>query len=120
MVSLFPLLYFGMGIFMVMAGFAAPNAPGQNAPGLGQMVPFFVVGGVFMTIGGILAFCGLIMAILIIVSGRRMMARKSYGFCITMAGIECVFMPLGTILGILTVTLLAQHDVKESFAIKEL
>ena len=119
LISCFPLLYFMIGVFMVVAGFAAPNAPGQSEPGVGQMAPFFVVGGVFMTIGGLIALTGLTVAIMIIITGRRLRKRKSYGFCLTMGAIECLFMPLGTILGVLTVILLANHDVKESFLIKD-
>lgn len=115
LISCLPLLYLGIGLFMIMAGFAAPNAPGQDSPGVGQMAPFFVVGGVFMTIGGIMALIGFSIAILIIIMGSKLRARKHYGFCITIAAIECIFMPLGTILGILTVILLADQSVKRNF-----
>ena len=100
---------------MVLAGFAVPTPSGHSGPDAGQVVPFFVVGGVFMAIGGFLALIGLTISMLIIVMGWRLIARKSYRFCITMAAIECVFMPLGTILGILTIFLLADQSVKESF-----
>ena len=115
LISSLPMLYVIFGVFMVMGGFAAPNAPGQSEPGMGQMVPFFAIGGVFITIGGVLVLIGFTLAICIILAGRRMMRKRRYGFCLTMAAIECLFMPFGTILGILTIFLLANHDIKGSF-----
>jgi hypothetical protein len=115
LVSCIPGLYLLFGLFMIMAGFATANAPAQNPPGFGQILPFFVVGGVFITISGAMVLIGFTLAFFIIITGRKLMGRRHYGFCLTMAAIECLFMPLGTILGVLTIILISHHDLKEAF-----
>jgi hypothetical protein len=39
-----------------------------------------------------------------------------YWFALTMACIECLFIPFGTILGVFTIIVLSRESVKELFA----
>lgn len=112
LVSCLPLLYVIIGSFMVIAGF---YPPGNGTPGAGETLPFFVVGGVFLTIGGFLCLIGMTVAFCVLVCARRLKKKVKYHYCLTVAAIECFFMPLGTIIGVLTIVLLAQQDIKESF-----
>jgi hypothetical protein len=41
--------------------------------------------------------------------------RKHYTFCLVMAGVECLFMPFGTVLGVFTILVLNRQTVKELF-----
>jgi len=36
-------------------------------------------------------------------------------FCLVMAGVECIFTPFGTVLGVLTIIVLVRPSVKELF-----
>jgi hypothetical protein len=38
--------------------------------------------------------------------------------CFAMAGVECIFMPFGTVLGVFTILVLNRQSVKELFAPK--
>jgi hypothetical protein len=58
---------------------------------------------------------GLTMAILILINGRCLAQRKHYTFCQVMSGVECLFMPLGTILGVFTLVVLSRPSVKPLF-----
>jgi hypothetical protein len=48
-------------------------------------------------------------------AGRRLGQRRSYTFCFIVACILCLFMPLGTVLGVFTILLLVQPRVKATF-----
>lgn len=111
LVSCLPLLYVLIGSLMVIAGFYPPGKGGA-----GETMPFFVVGGVFLTVGGILCTIGLILAICVLACARRLYKKRKYVYCLTIAAVECLFFPFGTIIGVLTIVLLANHDIKESFS----
>ncbi len=36
-------------------------------------------------------------------------------FCLVVAGVECAFMPFGTVLGVFTIAVLMRESVKELF-----
>jgi hypothetical protein len=55
------------------------------------------------------------LATLIMITGCKLAKMKSYLFCIVIAGVECIFMPIGTVLGVLTIILLSRPSVKELF-----
>ena len=55
------------------------------------------------------------MAGLTYVAGRRLGERRSYTFCLVIAGVLCLFMPLGTVLGVFTIVVLQRPSVKALF-----
>jgi hypothetical protein len=65
--------------------------------------------------GSLFILGGWTLAILMIVAGRKLARRASRLFCLVVAGIECIFMPFGTILGIFTIIVLMKEPVKELF-----
>ena len=71
----------------------------------GIMVAFAVLGILF----------GWTVTILVLLAGRALAARRRRGFCIVVAAIECMMMPLGTILGIFTIIVLARPSVVALF-----
>ena len=72
--------------------------------------------GLFFVVFGLVAIVlGLILAIAIICSGRFLSQRKHYTFCLVMAGVECIFMPFGTVLGAFTLVVLLRESVKQLF-----
>jgi len=75
--------------------------------------PFF--GWIFALIGGIAVLSGWVFAVCLILAGRFLARRKRYLFCLVMAGISCMFVPFGTILGIFTIIILQRPAVREQF-----
>ena len=55
----------------------------------------------------------------IIAAGRRLKRRTSYTFCLVVAGIECILMPFGTVLGIFTIITLMKEPVKKLFSVNQ-
>lgn len=103
--SLFPLLHVGMGIAMLTGAF---DQPGPNPP-----PP--AVGWVFVIFGAGFILCGLAFAALLVLGGRRMRQRRSHTLCAVVAGVSCMFMPFGTILGVFALVLLLKPETKALF-----
>jgi hypothetical protein len=60
---------------------------------------------------------GLSYAIATIVSGRCLARRKWYGFSFTVAYIQCIYIPFGTILGIVTLNVLLRDSVRTLYGL---
>jgi hypothetical protein len=58
---------------------------------------------------------GLSLAICIAVAGRKLDRRTGHLYCLVIAGLECFFMPFGTVLGVLTILVLIRPSVKLMF-----
>jgi len=54
--------------------------------------------------------------ILDLVTGYCLMKRRARTFCMVMAGISCIAIPLGTILGVFTLIVLGRESVRRAFA----
>jgi hypothetical protein len=52
----------------------------------------------------------------IIAAGRKRSRRASRTFCLVGAGLECVLVPFGTVLGVFTIIMLMKESVKPLFA----
>ena len=73
------------------------------------------IGLVIMVFAGLVILAGWTLAALIAYAGRSLQTRKRYTFCLVMAGVECIFMPVGTVLGVFTMIVLVRDSVKELF-----
>ena len=80
----------------------------------GQGPPVFV-GWFFIAVAAFLMSLAWALAVCLLVVGRMLSCRKGYMFCLIVAGIECVFVPLGTILGVFTIIALMRPGVKRMF-----
>ncbi|MCL5036808.1 MAG: hypothetical protein M1269_06805 [Chloroflexi bacterium] len=67
---------------------------------------------------GLFIAAGIILAILLILGGYFLKKRKNYNFCFVIAILSCLFMPLGTILGVFTIIFLTRKTVKAMFEVK--
>ena len=92
--ALIPAIYLVMGLVMLLA----PAWFG----GSGQQPPAFV-GWILIILGGSLIVFGWTFAVCILTAGRFLAQRKHYTFCLVMAGVECLFMPFGVVLGVFTI-----------------
>lgn len=73
------------------------------------------IGFVFMAFALGFIFLGWTLAALMAFAGRSLAQRKRYTFCLIMGGVECLFMPVGTVLGVFTIIVLVRDSVKELF-----
>jgi hypothetical protein len=95
--------------FFIFAARHGTAKPGEELP------PEFL-GWIFALIGSVLFLIGLAMAICILIAGRALARCKRYSFALVMGGIECLFLPFGTILGVFTVVVLSRESVKALFS----
>jgi hypothetical protein len=107
--SLFGLLYAGIGLTaFTFAHAAPPTRPGQEPP------PEFV-GWIFAGFGlGFFAFFAAT-SVLCFMVARRLRQRRSRVFCMVVAGIDCISVPFGTLLGVFTFLVLGRPTVMRMF-----
>ena len=55
-------------------------------------------------------------AILNVISGVCLRARKGRTFSLVVAGINCLHIPLGTVLGVFTIVVLVRDSVREQYS----
>jgi len=102
------LIHVGIGIAMVVA----PDSFFKDGPGKGPPAGF---GWVFVGMGSIAVLFGWTLAGLMFTAGRSIRRRRRHTFCIVVAGVSCLFMPFGTILGVLSLIVLNRPSVKLLF-----
>ena len=98
-----PFIHFFMGLALATGMFPDTDAGART------------VGVVMAIIAGLIILAGWAFAALIAFAGRSLQTRKRYTFCLVMAGVECLFMPVGTVLGVFTIIVLVRDSVKELF-----
>lgn len=107
LLSLFPLIYFGMGLAM-MAGLGIEK-PGQFGP---LLAGCFVAG-----LGGLFLVFAVGYALALFLAARFLAERRRHTFCVVVAAISCSFTPLGTVLGVFTLIVLFRPSVKTLFGL---
>jgi hypothetical protein len=104
--SLFPIIHLVVGIAVVTGHLG-------NNHGSAPIPAFF--GWLFIVLAGTMMILGFALAICIFLAGRSLARRRHYMLCLVAAGVECTFMPFGTILGVFTIIVLQKPSVKELF-----
>jgi hypothetical protein len=103
--SIFVLLYMLMFTFI----FTRIGArPGMNMP------PAFI-GSIFGVIGVVLFLLMIGMAVMHCLTAMRLTEKRSRIFCMVVAVITCMSIPMGTLLGIWTLLVLSRPTVKQAF-----
>lgn len=105
--ALFPLIHLVIGVAILTGSFANGGADGEAR----------WIGGFFVAFAAVWILAGLTFAACVLFAGRNLARRTRYTFCIVMAGIECMFMPFGTVLGVLTIVVLMKEPVKALFGV---
>ncbi|MGL6289634.1 MAG: hypothetical protein ACRC2H_02990 [Silanimonas sp.] len=108
--ALFPILHLAIGLWMVSGGFPEE----ASKPGQPPMDPK-MFGWLFVGIASALIALGMTLAALLAIAGRRLKQRRSHTFCLVVAGVSCMNMPLGTVLGVFTLVVLTRPGVREAF-----
>ena len=98
-----PFLHFFIGLALTTGAFPDTDPEAQ------------AVGIFIMVFAGLFIVAGWTLAALIAYAGRNLQTRRRYTFCLVMAGVECIFMPFGTVLGVFTIIVLMRDSVKEMF-----
>ena len=105
----FPLIHMVLGLVLVFA----PDKLGTHS---GSPPPPFL-GWLFLGVGLTFFLVGQSISICILVSGRCLAKRSKYMFSFVVGCIECMFMPLGTVLGVFTVVVLSKGSVKALYGV---
>lgn len=100
------LFHVGMGIAMLRSPetFADPSGP---PPG------FFP--WLFIAMGSAVVLGSWALAAAQVAAGRFLRRHRRHTFCVVVAGIECLLMPFGTVLGVFTIVVLMRDSVKALF-----
>jgi hypothetical protein len=101
-----PLIHMGMGAFFITV--ASRAGPGGPPPAVGWV--FVVMGTTFMLVGW--TAVGLLIA-----AGRFLARRQRYTFCFAIACLSCLWIPMGTVLGVFSIIVLARPRVKYLFEV---
>jgi hypothetical protein len=107
--SLLPLLYTTIGAVFIFAARHGTPKPGEELP------PEFL-GWIFVGVGLLLFLLGIATAICILMAGRSLTKHRHYWFAFSIAYVECLFIPFGTILGVFTIIALSRESVKGLFS----
>lgn len=99
----FPLIHFFVGMGIATGAF--DDTPGEAR----------ILGVGLMVFAGLLILSGWALAAVILTAGRFLSAQTNHTFCLVVAGIECIFMPIGTVLGVFTIIVLMRESVKALF-----
>ena len=106
--SSFFLMHVFMGGMIVSGGMPMGSpTPGEPDPRL--------FGWLFVVMGSVALVLGWGIAVALILTGRWLSARKNHTFCFVVACIQCINVPIGTVLGIFTILVLSRPSVKALF-----
>jgi len=108
--SLFPVIYLVLGIG-VLSGVMPVDSSTASSPGEVQLM-----GWVFTGLGTVFFLGMLATAGLVGYAGRCLAREQRHTLCMVAAGVCCMFMPLGTLLGVFTLVTLSRTSVRERFA----
>lgn len=108
--SLLPLFHLAMGVMMATGAFHEGTAPDERAI-------LQVVGAMVTAFAGLFIALGLTFAACLVAAGRFLARRVRHTFCLVVAGLECMLMPFGTVLGVFTLLVLLRDSVKVKFAV---
>ncbi|MEX1024397.1 MAG: hypothetical protein WD226_04900 [Planctomycetota bacterium] len=107
LVGCLPLIHVTIGGMMVSGRMGGDSS--------GTLLEESLFGWFFIAIGGMIVLFTWAVAVAMLLAGRWLSARRNHTFCFVVACVECAFMPLGTILGVLSLLALLRPSVKALF-----
>lgn len=110
--GLFPLIYVVIGLFIVFGEFPMPE---PMPPPAAQIPDPSVFGWLFVIIGFATTFVFELFGTSQLYVGRCIQRRRSYVLCQIVAGISCLMIPFGTLLGVVTFMVLQRPNVAIMF-----
>ncbi|MEA3266496.1 MAG: hypothetical protein U9P42_06075 [Candidatus Fermentibacteria bacterium] len=103
LVACIPLIHLTVGLSLTVGAIASEE------PAMGMAGVFFTL------IASFIILLGWGLAVLVFLAGKNLDRQTKYRFCMIGAGVLCIFMPLGTILGVFTLVTLQDDSVKAMF-----
>ena len=103
--SLFPLIHLVIGIGMVTGRFADAK----------DEAPLQVFGWFFILFAALWIMCGLAFSTCLALAGHYLSQFRHHTYCLVMAGLACMLVPFGTVLGVLTIIVLTRDSVRALF-----
>lgn len=88
----------------------SPSEMPEDAPFL-----FTLFSLMFILIPAFIILSGWVLAGCLAISGYFLSKKVNFLFCLVMAGISCMFAPIGTVLGVFTIIVLMRPSVKKLF-----
>ena len=104
--TLFSLLYLGLG--SAFASGAIPLTEGSTSDPRTMGMIFLVMGAGFLLIG-------LTITLLAFFTAHNLRDRRNRTFCLVIAGLSCLQIPWGTVIGVCTIAVLNRPSVKALF-----
>src|ERR1035437_470809 len=92
--GLFPCIHIVMGILLLNGKLSDPGRP--------PVPDEAVIGWMFVIMGSAFVLCAETVAVLTLLSGFSIIKRRRRTLVLITAGLNCIFMPIGTVLGIFT------------------
>jgi hypothetical protein len=108
--SLFPVIHLVMGLAIVTGHIPMESSNGEAAPMDPRLFGWLFVGFAALFIVG-----GLTLAGFMAYAGRCIARRRRHLLCLVVAGISCMLMPFGTVLGVFTLVVLLRPQVRALF-----
>jgi hypothetical protein len=103
-------------IFHIVMGAVLLHSPNLLTPATGPSVPLPPgFAWIFILMGSFAVFSGWVSGILTIISGRCIARRRRRLFSLIMAGVNCLWAPIGTVLGIFTFVVLLRPSVQSLY-----
>jgi len=106
LIGCFPIFHLAVGIALLSGKLPTP----PNDP-----VSVTLMGWMFTGIAAAMIATMWSFAIAVFCAGRFLQERRRYTFCIVVAGLECMMMPFGTVLGVFTIIVLLRPSVRQLF-----
>lgn len=107
-IALLPLLYAAIGLILV-------SSPPSMQHGVYNPPPA-AIGWILFAFGAGFSIMFLVMAILKLLAGLSLRKRRHRVFCLVVAGLTCLGIPYGTVLGIFSFIVLGRASVSALFA----
>ena len=108
--SCIPFIHLSIGIAFLSG--AIPDPPHRAGE---SDFPMKLFGLFFTVIPAIIILSGFALAIATFLTGKYLKQQKNYIFCLIIAGLNCLFFPVGTTLGVFTFIVLFRDSVKNLF-----
>jgi hypothetical protein len=102
----FPVFHLAIGVALLTG-----HMPNQAA----DPAATDLMGWMFAGIAGAIIAVMWSLAVLLLCTGRFLQAHRRHTFCLVVAGLECLLMPFGTILGVFTIIVLLRPSVRQLF-----
>jgi len=106
-------LFSCFALIYVVLGAVFLASPGTFGTGVDR--PPAILGYIFTILGAVFLLLGLGFSACLALVGRFLSQRRHRLFCLVIAGIDCIFVPYGTVLGVFTFMVLMRPGMQALF-----